>query len=47
MNHSGPDTQPVPENLREMPFWWEAAPLEPDLGTSPPLVADVVIIGAG
>jgi glycine/D-amino acid oxidase-like deaminating enzyme len=33
--------------LKETPFWWEAAPLERDLGKAPPPAADVVIIGAG
>ena len=45
-NHKS-QAQSVDKNLKQAPFWWEAAPLEPDLGIPPPVAADVVIIGAG
>jgi glycine/D-amino acid oxidase-like deaminating enzyme len=34
-------------DLKQTPFWWEAAPREPDAQAMPPPAADVVIIGAG
>jgi len=32
---------------KQTPFWWEAAPCEPDTQSAPPASADVVVIGAG
>src|SRR6516162_4559873 len=35
-NHKS-QAQSVDKNLKQAPFWWEAAPLEPDLGIPPPV----------